>query len=592
MSENLPGSIRERFGKLPLTMERHGRDILLAGFFLLLLLISSIGYWSEHSLRQLEASTFAAERETLHHFGVAVGIDEIRGEMIPAVSMAIAENQNKPLHFTAMQRLKDLKRQMDHSLDDGSKSSLGTLPEFKEVEDSFDQFWDAVDSDDPLSRNWEDKRDRLTNATQALMRVVGAQREANDAEATQSSDRARRGIGLTTALVLGVGMVVALLTFLELRRILDRLSRAYRESAESRDYLKSLLDSLMSGVIVIADDGLVTIANRAMLEQAGLTGRDPVGLGYRELFADKQALIKVIAERLEGGTPGHRYAGRVQMGDKRLFDIYASPLLVSEQQRGLILVFVDVTDVERAQMELLRNRALSAVGQMTAQVAHEIKNPLGSINLAIDLLRRRPGEKTQDELEVIGVIERSVGYLGQIVSELLEFSRPKELNRSRININKFLDDLLSMVADRSKAKQIDFEKEFSDSIPIAEYDESELRKLFINLIINAIDASDPGKTIELRTKLDGPGSLLVDVEDHGCGMDAETTRRLFEPFYTTKKTGTGLGMAIARKIAELHRGDLSVSSRKGEGTRITVRLPLNDGAGLGTQSGETKPPSP
>jgi signal transduction histidine kinase len=116
--------------------------------------------------------------------------------------------------------------------------------------------------------------------------------------------------------------------------------------------------------------------------------------------------------------------------------------------------------------------------------------------------------------------------------------------------------------------------------------------LFINLIINAIDASDPGKTIELRTKLDGPGSLLVDVEDHGCGMDAETTRRLFEPFYTTKKTGTGLGMAIARKIAELHRGDLSVSSRKGEGTRITVRLPLNDGAGLGTQSGETKPPSP
>src|ERR1700733_14001 len=185
MSENLPGSIRERFGKLPLTMERHGRDILLAGFFLLLLLISSIGYWSEHSLRQLEASTFAAERETLHHFGVAVGIDEIRGEMIPAVSMAIAENQNKPLHFTAMQRLKDLKRQMDHSLDDGSKSSLGTLPEFKEVEDSFDQFWDAVDSDDPLSRNWEDKRDRLTNPTQALMRGVGAQREAKDAETPQ-----------------------------------------------------------------------------------------------------------------------------------------------------------------------------------------------------------------------------------------------------------------------------------------------------------------------------------------------------------------------------------------------------------------------
>jgi len=164
---------------------------------------------------------------------------------------------------------------------------------------------------------------------------------------------------------------------------------------------------------------------------------------------------------------------------------------------------------------------------------------------------------------------------------LLEFSRPKELNLSRVNINKLLEDLLPMAADRSAAKQIVFETEFSDAVPPAEYDEAELRKLFLNLIINAIDASDPGRTVTLRTRVESTGELAVDVQDHGHGMDDETKRRLFEPFYTTKTNGTGLGMAIAKKITELHRGDLTVSSRKGEGATITVRLPLN-GAGAAT----------
>lgn len=577
MSENLPGSIRNRFGKIPRTMERHGRDLLLAGFFLLLVLICSIGYWSEHSLRQLEASTFEAERENVRHFDVAVQIEEVTGEMMPEVTMALVMDKDKFLHLTAMNKLKDLKIQMDQHLDDGRKSKLKSLPEFNEVEDSFRQFWAAVISPDPVGQDWYDKRDRLTRATKELEAKVTDERAGNDARAAELGDRASRDIRLTTALMLSVGLVVAILTFLELRRILGRLSGAYRSSSESRDYLKSLLDSLMSGVIVIADDGVVTMANQAMLQQVGRSGREPVGSSYKDLFSDKEILVNVTAERLEGGTPTHRYCGRVEMGDKRSFDVYASPLRVSQQQRGLILVFVDVTEVERAQMELMRNRALTAIGQMTAQVAHEIKNPLGSINLAMDLLRRRPDAKPEDQREVLNVIERSVGHLGQIVSELLEFSRPKELNRSKININKLLDDLLPMVMDRSNAKQIKIEEDFSEPPPVAEFDESELRKLFINLIINAIDASCEGDTVRLKTALDGPANLLIEVEDHGCGMDAETQRRLFEPFYTTKKTGTGLGMAIAKKIVELHRGDLSVSSRKGEGTRITVRLPLGNG---------------
>jgi signal transduction histidine kinase len=240
----------------------------------------------------------------------------------------------------------------------------------------------------------------------------------------------------------------------------------------------------------------------------------------------------------------------------------------------MVLGFVDITEIERAQSELRRNRALAVVGQMTAQIAHEIKNPLGSIRFAVDLLKRSPSIAGKDE-ETLDVINRSVEHLTEIVSELSEFARPKSLNNSDVSINDLLDNLDHMLADRLNAKNLVIEKDFAPDLPSGYYDATELRKLFLNLIINAIDATETGGRIKLQTRLNGEGMLNVDVIDKGSGMDKETLRRLFEPFYTTKSRGTGLGMAISKKIAELHRGDLVVASKEGEGTTVTVRLPVD-----------------
>jgi two-component system, NtrC family, sensor kinase len=117
-------------------------------------------------------------------------------------------------------------------------------------------------------------------------------------------------------------------------------------------------------------------------------------------------------------------------------------------------------------------------------------------------------------------------------------------------------------------------RQYNPDLPAGQYDGTELRKLFLNLIINAVEASEPNSSVELRTSTNGDGHILVDIVDHGCGMDSETLKRLFEPFYTTKEKGTGLGMAIAKQIAELHSGDLGVRSLTGEGTTATVKLPL------------------
>lgn len=307
------------------------------------------------------------------------------------------------------------------------------------------------------------------------------------------------------------------------------------------------------------------------------------GQSYEELFRNNSSLVAAVSEELSQPTASSHYYGRVDLG-ARLFDFYTSPLMVTDQRHGIILVFVDVTEATRAQAELRRNHALTAVGQMTAQIAHEIRNPLGSIRFAAELLKRQTGTDQSGDQSTFQVIERSVDHLAAIVAELSEFARPKELNRAEINLNDLLDELLPMVADRLNAKQMQVDKRYSPDFPVGYYDATELRKLFLNLIINAIEASEPQSSIELRTKLSESG-ISVDITDHGCGMDADTQKRLFEPFYTTKEKGTGLGMAIAKQIAELHSGDLRVISQPGAGTTASVKLPLTKFAEADNRTG-------
>jgi PAS domain S-box-containing protein len=568
-------TLLNKLSGVPVVLETLGKDKLLAGFLLLLFLISFTGYWGQKSLEEVEARTAEMRATNAHHLRIALEISRVAGEMAPEVRAEIGtKGHDSLLYFPAVEHLRELKREMDALFDEGQKSSLGSLAEFRELHSAFKDFWAAVNSDDPLAQGWDVKRDRMDQLIQRLEDYTGKERELTEQEGVDLTRRARLRIWLVTGAVLFVGVVVTALTFLEIRGVLGRLGRAYRESAESSDHLQSLLDSLVSGVVVIGDDGLVSNANKTFLASAGITEEEATGKHYREIFALMPTLADVIGDELQAPARSNRYCGRIERDGGRLFDVYDSPLLIRGEQRGAILVFVDVTENQLAQMELLRNRALSAVGQMTAQVAHEIRNPLGSINLALNLLKRRASKHSDEEREVIAVMESSVGHLGAIVTELLEFSRPKELSRGPVNLNSLLDGILPMVADRSRSKSITIEKEYDEDLPDANYDEPELRKLFINLIINAIDASDKGGIVQLRTRRDGPGNLVVEVADSGCGMDSETIRRLYEPFFTTKSKGTGLGMSIARKITELHRGDLSVRSKKGVGTTMTVRLPL------------------
>jgi len=497
------------------------------------------------------------------------------GKIFPEAETVAANQANGRMRFLALQRLKALKNEMDNEIDEARKSSLVDSEAWRELEASNDAFWGAMEKTDSdlASSEWHDTRGRMKEAVKKLEQLVDLERQENNIKAHQMSVSARNRIVAATGAVLMVGFVVAALAFYEIRKNLKRLARAYAASAESRDYLQSLLDSLVSGVVVIGQDGRVQTVSESFRRLPGAAAEAQRGQSYTDLFQNNASLSAAVSEELAQPTANSRYYGRVDLGES-LFDVLASPLIVGGDRHGVILVFVDVTDAARAQAELRRNHALTAVGQMTTQIAHEIKNPLGSIRFAAEVLKRRGTANATDDLATIQVIERSVDHLAAICTELSEFARPKKLNRAEMNLNQLLDDLLPMVADRLNAKQMQVVRRYNAEIPTGCYDGTELKKLFLNLMINAIEASEPASSIELRTRLNGLEDVSVEIVDHGCGMDPETQKRLFEPFYTTKEKGTGLGMAIAKRIAELHSGDLTVVSRAGAGCTATVRLPL------------------
>jgi signal transduction histidine kinase len=260
---------------------------------------------------------------------------------------------------------------------------------------------------------------------------------------------------------------------------------------------------------------------------------------------------------------------------EQAFDVYSSPLAINGE-RGQILTLVDVTEAAEAERGMRRQESLAAVGQATAQVAHEIRNPLGSIRLGVAMLR--DNVKDEEGLNTIELVERGIRHLNKLVVDVAQFSRRKALETSEVDINELLDHSLELAADKINEKATTLEKHYAPEIPAGNWDFDQLSQVFVNLIANAIDASPSGSSLTITTSTvelnDAKKFARVSIADQGTGMDQATRERIFEPFFSTKKRGTGLGLAIVKQIIEQHDGEINVESEADQGTKFIIDLPL------------------
>jgi signal transduction histidine kinase len=229
------------------------------------------------------------------------------------------------------------------------------------------------------------------------------------------------------------------------------------------------------------------------------------------------------------------------------------------------------------ELERLRSGALAALGRMATEVAHELKNPLAGLRLYARHLEARLGKSGDaDGAGLAQKVTSTVDHLTTVVQEITAFGRPPELHRVPTAIHTLLDECLAFARAKCETPGIEVVRAYDAACPEALLDARELRKAFLNLVLNGMEALGPGGRLTVSTGYSAETRMVtVIVEDTGVGMSDETLSRMFDLFFTTKAQGTGLGMALARSVIDLHAGELAITSTVGKGTRVTVRLPID-----------------
>src|SRR5262245_53568959 len=237
------------------------------------------------------------------------------------------------------------------------------------------------------------------------------------------------------------------------------------------------------------------------------------------------------------------------------------------------------------ELERLRSGALAALGRMATQVAHELKNPLAGLRLYSRHLEQRLAQTDESEIaELARKITSTVDHLASVVSEITAFGRPPELHRAPMALQPLLEDCISLARARCPEEGVEIVRAYDPYCPMVSVDPREMRKAFLNIILNGLEAIGARGHLTVGTLYTRETrTVTVAIEDTGSGMSDETLSRVFDLFFTTKPEGTGLGMAIARSVVDRHGGELTLQSAPGHGTRVRIRLPVGPEAGPGAE---------
>lgn len=337
-------------------------------------------------------------------------------------------------------------------------------------------------------------------------------------------------------------------------RMLDEIRASKAQADSARDRLQGVIDSLGVAVVIVDDQGALVGTNREAVKLLGqqLT-RAPKVL--------KDALDKALATAVVGDVA--RFKPRDNSAD-RTWTVIATPV----PSGGATAVIEEITESERAHAERARLNRLAEIGQMTAAIAHEIRNPLTGIRGAAQMVSISP----EDAAKFGSVIEQEAIKLNSLCDQFLEFAKPIGLKRSQVKLNELARRLAAAHFRQFAAGKVTLELELADDEPTMDLDELRMEQVLRNLLLNALQASSAEKTVRLEVTAWG-----FVVEDDGVGMSPEVLDRLFTPFFTTKASGTGLGLSTVSKIVEAHGGTLSIRSSEGEGTRFEVVLEQAEG---------------
>ena len=354
------------------------------------------------------------------------------------------------------------------------------------------------------------------------------------------------------------------------------LIRLRTDIQELYNYLQSILDSSPDRIFALSADGIINYVSRSSNIDDGSMTQQMEGRHFVEFVVPeyREFMLTKWEEVKRGMHRPFEIEVTTKEGWKRNLLITTGPIKGTDKY---LLVQRDITEFKNLEKKFYDSQKLAAVGQLSAGIAHEVRNPLSSIKMSLQILEKRLNPAGND-LKRFKIAEKEVEHLEKIVNDILIFAKPAEPEMKPADISAFLESSLSMVEKELYDKKIDVQFHNDQGIPPINIDSSMLKQAFLNIYLNAIDAMEEGGRLRISTKLvtNGHKHVSIEIDDSGYGIEEEDMPHLFNPFFTRKRYGTGLGLTQVKKFIDLHHGSIEIFSRKGEGTKVVVNLSLDE----------------
>ena len=350
---------------------------------------------------------------------------------------------------------------------------------------------------------------------------------------------------------------------------------------EMKDYTAKLLETMDNAVISVDDKGKIKTFNRKSEEIFGKKREEVLNKDCQEVL-NLNILGKPIFKKclLEKKNITREIVLEEKGLKKKILDINTSFLTdESEEITGVVAVIRDVTEIKDLNEEVARHKRLAALGKLSAGIAHEIRNPLSSIRGLAQFIHNS-FSKTDERKEDLKTIIQEVDRLNKLVVQVLDFAKLKKPNLTKFSLNDLIRNIAELFKLEIKNKQIKFNLELSPDISQIQADEDQVRQILMNVIINAIQAIPKKGEIKIKTEkalLRGESAIKLIIKDSGVGIPEKDFNQIFDPFFSTKEKGSGLGLSIVYKLTEAHQGEIKVESKEGEGTKFVIFLPQKGG---------------
>jgi signal transduction histidine kinase len=362
---------------------------------------------------------------------------------------------------------------------------------------------------------------------------------------------------------------------------IERIGRRMRNVEEVFSALKENLDQIMTnlqdGILLYTHDARAVLVSDSVERFLGISRAEILGAKLHEVFSRNTRLGRMVRESFDARMALVQEEITTETGrhvEISLDFIHDDRAVYPQETLGALLTLHDVESVREIESDLELSRRLAAIGRLTAGVGHEVKNPINAIVVHLELMRNKLGDTDHKAMRHLEVIESEIQRLDRVVQTLVDFSRPVELQLKEQDLRRVVSAVLMLASAELETRDVHVQSDLPDRPVMAKVDADLLKQALLNVVLNGAQAMAEGGKLEVRLAEDGRMALL-SIHDQGSGIPADVRDKIFDLYFTTKKDGSGIGLAMTYRIVELHNGSIEVESDATHGTTFILRFPLN-----------------